>query len=234
MNTENPFQKIESTTNRLMTIILYILFSVILIPFTILFLVGPAYGIYKRGFETMIYPVLFGWGFSLLILIPVICYYIIKREKQVHKIVVDGTGLLFYNSKNEITDRILYTDLRPSKQNFDIYTVSPVGSGMAPLLEITALSEHKEVAARRIDMNLPLKVVKNKSALYTHFLHGIVTFRPDLKVDPLVFRIYSINTETWKVNSKGVSLGGWLLILAALMVTALILGVVFLLSENPH
>ncbi|WP_079241017.1 hypothetical protein [Chryseobacterium indologenes] len=230
MNTESPFQRIESTTNKLMTIFLNVLFFVIFIPFTLLFVLGPIYGIYKRGFEAMLYPALISWGISLLILIPVIRHYVIKREKLARRIVVDETGLLFYNSRNEIVDQILYTDLRSSKQNFDIYTVNPVGSGIAPLLEVTILSDKKSETTRRIDMNLPLKVVKNKSILYAHFLHGIVTFRPDLTIDPFVFRNYSIDTETWKVNSKGISLGGCLLMLAALIITALICGLVFLLT----
>ncbi|MDR6457129.1 hypothetical protein J2786_000222 [Chryseobacterium vietnamense] len=234
MNTESPFQRIESTTNRLMTVVLNGLFFVIFIPFALIFIAGPAYGIYKRGFEAMLYPALIGWGLSFLILIPVIRYFMIKRKKPAQKIVVDETGLLFYNSASEIADQILYTDLRPSRQNFDIYTVNPVGSGIAPLLEITILSEKKEETTRRIDMNLPLKVVRNKSILYAHFLQGIVTFRPDLTIDPFVFRSYSIDTETWKVNSKGISPGGWLLFLATLVMTALICGFVFLLSETKN
>lgn len=229
MNTEFSFQRFESTTNRLMTVVLNALFFVIFIPFALLFVLGPAYGIYKKGFEAMLYPALIGWGLSLLILIPAI-RYIIKRKKPANTIVVDETGLLFYNSRNEIVDQILYTNLRPSKQNFDIYTVNPVGSGITPLLEVTVLSDKKEETLRRIDMNLPLKVVKNKSTLYARFLYGIFTFRPDLKIDPLVFRSYCIDTETWKVNSKGISLGGWLLFLAALIMAALICGFVFLLT----
>ncbi|MFS4429077.1 hypothetical protein [Chryseobacterium sp. S90] len=233
MNTEFPFQRIESTTNKLMAVVLNTLFLVIFIPFMILFVLGPVYGIYKRGFETMIYPALVCWGISALILIPAVRYYI-KRKTLKSKIVVDETGLLFYNAKNEIADQILYKDLRPSKQNFDIYIVNPVGSGIAPLLEITIQSEKKEETIRRIDMNLPLKVVKNKYTLYAFFLHGIVNFRPDLKVDPMVFRSYSIDTEKWKVNNRGVSLGGWLVILTALIITALICGFVFILSETKN
>ncbi|MEF9480658.1 hypothetical protein OWR28_25930 [Chryseobacterium sp. 1B4] len=81
MQTEFPFQRIESTTNRWMTVVLNALFFVIFIPFALLFVLGPVYGIYKRGFEAMLYPTLIGWGLSLLILIPVIRYYIIKRKK---------------------------------------------------------------------------------------------------------------------------------------------------------
>lgn len=233
MNTESSFQRFESTTNRWMTVVLNALFLVIFIPFALLFVLGPAYGIYKRGFETMLYPALICWGFSLMILLPAIWYYVIKRKKPACKIVIDESGLSFYNSRNEIVDQILYKELRPSKQDFDIYTVNPVGSGIAPLLELT-IRLKKEETIRRIDMNLPLKAVKNKSALYAHFLHGIVTFRPDLTIDPLVFRSYSIDTETWKVKSRGVSLGGWLLMLAALVITAMICGLVFLLSETTN
>lgn len=182
----------------------------------------------------MLHPSLICWGLSLMILLPAVWYYVIKRKKPACKIVIDESGLLFYNSRNEIVDQVLYKDLRPSKQHFDIYTVNPVGSGIAPLLELTIRSEKKMETIRRIDMNLPLKAVKNKSALYAHFLHGIVTFRPDLTVDPLVFGSYSIDNETWKVKNRGVSLGGWLLMLAALVITAMICGLVFLLSEATN
>ncbi|MEF9480657.1 hypothetical protein OWR28_25925 [Chryseobacterium sp. 1B4] len=57
---------------------------------------------------------------------------------------IDETGLSFYNSQNKIVDQILYTDLRPSKRDFDIYKINPLGSGIAPLLEVTILSEKKK------------------------------------------------------------------------------------------
>ncbi|MFZ4927687.1 hypothetical protein [Chryseobacterium sp. Mn2064] len=234
MNTESPFQRIESTTNLFATVLLYVLCTVLGISFILLFVLGPVYGIYKRGFEAMLSATLICWGLSLLILIPTIRYYIIKRKKLAHKIVVDETGIVYYNSKNEITDQILYSELRPSKQNFDIYTVNPVGSGIVPMVEVTLQQEKNEESVRRIDMNLPLKVIKNKFTLYAQFLYGIALFRTDLKIDPMIFRIYSIDTETWTVNNKGISLGGWLLILAALLITGLVIGFVFLLSENKN
>ncbi len=59
-----------------------------------------------------------------------------------------------------------------------------------------------EKATRRIDMNLSLRVVKNKFTLYTHFLHGISVFRPDLKIDPMALKTFSIDPNTWEVNKK--------------------------------
>lgn len=177
----------------------------------------------------MLYPALVCWGISLLILIPAVNFYIVKRKKNACTIVVDDRGLLFYNSTNNITDQILYEELQASNQNFDVYTVTPVGGSLVPLLEITVKPDKKEKAARRIDMNLSLRVVKNKFTLYAHFLHGISVFRPDLTIDPMVLRSFSIDPNTWEVNKKGTSLGGWLLILAAFIICAVITGIAFLL-----
>ena len=171
------------------------------------------------------------WAISLVILIPVIRYYIIKRKKTANKIVINSSGLLFYNSKNEITEQILYTELRSSNQNFDIYTFTPIGSGMVPLLEITIQQEKKE-ETRCIDMNLPLYAVKNKAALYAHFIHGISIFRSDLKIDPMVLRTFSIDTNIWEINKiKKVSMGNWFFILAVIVTVCIIIGATFLIIE---
>lgn len=230
-NTTPLFPGIESKINRFQTIILKLTFFGLILFCFVLFVLGPVYGIYKRGWEQMIYPALMGWGIALLILIPSVNYYVIKRKRVASKIVINDRGLLFYNSKEEITDQILYTALHKSHQNFDVYTVAAVGGSIVALLEITVKSEEKEEIQRRIDMNLPLHVVKNKFALYAHFMHGIAVFRPDLKIDPMALKSFSIDPDTWKVSPKGTSLSGWLVILAAFVITGLICGFVFLLSE---
>lgn len=143
-NTEISFPGLESKINWWVTSILQITFFGIFLFFFCLFVLGPIYGIYKRGWEPMFSAALACWAISLVILIPVIRYYIIKRKKTANKIVINSSGLLFYNSKNEITEQILYTELRSSNQNFDIYTFTPIGSGMVPLLEITIQQEKKK------------------------------------------------------------------------------------------
>lgn len=230
-HSELPFSSVESKISRFATFILQATFFGILFVLFCLFVLGPVYGIYKRGFEAMLTVALVCWGISLLILIPATRYYIIRRKSLAGKIIADHTGLLFYNSKNEITEQILYTELRTSGQNFDIYTVTPVGGSIVPMLEVTVQPEKKEETARRIDMNLPLHVVRNKPALYAHFMHGITVFRPDLKIDPMALRSFSIDPDTWKVNSKGTSVGGWLVILAVIGITGLIIAIAFLISE---
>ena len=229
INTEISFPTVESKTNGFFSFILQLTFFGIIFFFFFLFVLGPLYGIYKRGFDATLPVLSICWSISLIILIPSLNHYIIKRRKIANKVVVNDTGLAFYNSKNEIVEQILYTELRPSKQNFDIYTVAPMGSGIAPLLEITIQQEKQEETTRRIDMNLPMYVVKNKLTLYAHFMQGITVFRPDLKIDPLALRNFSIDPVTLEVSKKGTSLGGWLLILAVLIVSAMIVGIAFLL-----
>lgn len=229
-NTENSFPSLESKINWWLTSIQQVIFSGLLFSFFCLFVLGPVYGIYKRGWDAMFSAALVCWTISLAILIPVTRYYFIERKKISNKIIVNSSGLLFYNSKNEVSERILYTDLCSSKQNFDVYTVTPVGSGMIPLLEITIQQNKKEDEIRRIDMNLPLRVVKNKAALYAHFIHGISVFRPDLKIDPMALRNFSIDPDTWEIKkSKGISKGGWFLLLAVFIVVGGILGITRLL-----
>lgn len=231
-NTEIPFPSVESEINRWGTFILQTTYWGMLIFFFCLFIIGPAYGIYNKGTKMMLSVALISWGSSILILIPVIRQYVIRRENIANKIVIDHTGLLFYNAKNKIIQQILYTELCSSKQNFDIYTVTPIGSTIIPLLEVTVQQEKNNVETRRIDMNLPLRVLKNKVKLYTHFLYGISIFRQDLKIDPIALKSFSIDPNTWHINSKkGVSLGGWLFILAVIVITCILVGIPFLLYK---
>lgn len=229
-NTEFSFPGLASQTNRFQTVVLNLTFFGILLVCFAIFVLGPVYGIYKRGWEPMMYPALTGWGVALLILIPSF-NYIFRRKQIACKIIVDNNGLLFYNSKHEITDQILYTALQASNQSFDIYTVTSAGRSIIPLLEVTVKSEKKENIQRRIDMNLPLHVVKNKFTLYAHFMHGITIFRPDLKIDPMALKSFSIAPDTWKITPKGTSFGGWFVIMAAFVITGIICGFVFLLSR---
>ncbi|REC47730.1 hypothetical protein [Chryseobacterium pennipullorum] len=228
-NTELSFQGAESKINRFATSILQTTFFGMLLAVFIIFVLGPAYGIWKRGIDAMLLVALLCWGISLLILIPAIRYYIIKRKSLASKITVDHTGLFWYNSKNEIVEQILYTELHPSKQNFDLNTVTTVGGSLVPLLELTVKRDKiEEEVTQRIDMNLPLYVVKNKSTLYAHFMQGIAIFRPDLKINPVALKSFSIDPDTWKVKGKGISWGGWLLILTALILTGILISIPFL------
>ncbi|PIF44986.1 hypothetical protein CLU96_1985 [Chryseobacterium sp. 52] len=229
MNSEKTFPSIESKISLFPTFMLQgLIYGMLLMSF-MLFVLLPVYGIYKRGIHVMFFPALFCFAVAAAILIPTVrdC---IDRKKQARKIIVNETGLLFYNQKSEIVSKIGYADLVSSGKTFDVLTVNTTSTGVVPLLEIFTASEKDSEKGMRIDMNLPLHVVKNKYNLYANFLRGISVFRPDLNIDPVVFNHYFINPATWQIDRKSAGSIIFFIILAALLICGLILWLVFSLT----
>lgn len=175
----------------------------------------------------MFWPSVICFGFLFLILIPAIHYYFIKRKKLAKEIIINKDGIFHYNSDQKITEKILYSDLCHSDRLFDINTFNSRSSGIYPLLEIYVKSEKTDKQIKRLDMNLPLLAVNNKPVLYAHFLRGIHTFRPDLKISPTVFSDYYIEKETWTVNKKVKNKSLFIIFSLAIIICALIFWLVF-------
>jgi len=226
MKSEKSFPSIESKISLFPTLMLQgLLYGVMLMGFGFLILL-PAYGIYKRGIEVMLIPVLICFPIGFGILIPSVKHYIIKRNPVASKIIINETGLLYCNSKGEIASKILYSDLVASGKEFDVLSVLPPSSGVMPMLEVFTASEKEGRAALRIEMNLPLHVVSDRLTLYAHFLQGISIFRPDLKIAPQVFQNYFIDPKTWKVNRKSAGYLFLILVSGVLLICGLILWIV--------
>lgn len=179
----------------------------------------------------MLFPAIICFAISFGILIPSIRYYFFKRKLLAREITVTDKGLFYYNSEKEITEKILYSELTTSNENFDIRTINTTTTGLIPLLEIYIQSETNENMMKRLDMNLPLYVVKNRYELYTNFLKGISIFRPDLTIDPIIFHNYFINKDSWEINQKGKI--SWILIIGFIIIlTALTIWLIFLFSKD--
>lgn len=233
MNPEKTFPSVESETSLFSTFMLQVLlYGMLLLCFGFLILL-PAYGIYKRGIEVMFFPVLICFPVGFGILIPSVKEYVIKRNRVSNKIIIDETGILYCNSKREIVNKILYTDLISSGADFDVFSVNTRTSGIMPMLEIfTASAKDGTLTPLLIQMNLPLHVVKDRYSLYAHLLHGISIFRPDLKIAPQVFQNYFIDPKTWQVNRKSARYLFLIIILAALLTCGLILWLVFYFNPS--
>ncbi|MDN5397324.1 MAG: hypothetical protein L0G39_23440 [Chryseobacterium sp.] len=227
MNPEKPFPRIESKISLFPTFMLQTLvYGMLLLGFAFLIAL-PAYGIYKRGIEVMLFPALICFPVGLGILIPTVKEYILKRNLIASTIIVDETGILYCNSKREVVHQILYSDLVFSGKEYDVLSASTGSSGIMPLLEVFTESEKEAAKPLRIEMNLPLHVVKDRYTLYAHLLRGISVFRPDLKIAPQVFNNYFIDPETWQVNKKGAKYLFLIILLAALLLCGLIVWLVF-------
>lgn len=226
MNPEKPFPTLESKVSVFPTLMLQgILYFMLLVAFAFLILL-PAYGIYKRGIEVMIFPALLCFPIGLGILIPSVKHYIIKRNEQPSKIIVNENGLLYCNKKGKTVRQVLYNDLVSSGKDFDVSTVNTTSSGIIPMLEVFTASEKDDSAVSRIEMNLPLHVVKHRYMLFAHFLRGITIFRPDLKIAPQVFPNYFIDPETWQINRKGAGYLFLVIIAGALLISGIIVWMV--------
>ncbi|KFF20931.1 hypothetical protein [Chryseobacterium sp. JM1] len=227
MNSEKSFQSLESKINIFPTFILRtLLYGVLLFGCGFLILL-PAYGIYKRGIEVMLIPALICFPIGFGILIPSVKHYIIKRNLTASKIIINETGILYCNSKNETVKKIRYADLVASGKEFDISSHNTRNSGIIPLLEVFTQSEKDASNSLYVEMTLPLHVVKDRYTLYARFLQGISIFRPDLKIAPQVFHSYFIDPETWKIDRKSEGFILLFVILAAFLICGLILWLVF-------
>ncbi|WP_312397027.1 hypothetical protein [Chryseobacterium sp.] len=224
---ETLFPSIKSETSPFLTFLLKATFFIFLFFAFALFFILPIYGIYKRGFDVMLWPSVISFGISFLILIPAFHYYFIKRKKLAKEIIINKDGIFHYNSDQRIIEKILYSDLCSSDELFDVKSVTTRSSGMYPLLEIYVTSEKGGKQMKRLDMNLTLLAVNNKLSLYAHFLQGIHTFRPDLKISPTIFSDYYIEKETWTVNKKVKNKSLFIIFSLAIIICALIFWFVF-------
>jgi len=218
MNQKEPFPTVESRIDVLTTwVINGLLYGLLLFCF-IIFGALPVYGIYKRGWENITAPVIICLLILCFIWAPSVWFYGMKRKQMANKIVINDHGIFYYNAHSKVVHEILYTQLASSGQDFDITTIS-TSKGLRSLLEVIVQDEKEGHVMKRIEMSLPISVVNNRYHLYAHFLKGVSMFRPDLKIDPKVFRDYSIDKETWQVFDKS-STSLLLLVFLAVFLTA--------------
>lgn len=218
MNQKEPFPTVESRIDVLTTwVINGLLYGLLLFCF-IIFGALPVYGIYKRGWENITAPVIICLLILGFIWAPSVWFYGMKRKQMANKIVINDHGIFYYNAHGKVVHGILYTQLASSGQDFDLTTIR-TSKGLRSLLEFSVQDEKEGIKVIRIEMNLPIHVVNNRFHLFAHFLKGISTFRPDLKIDPKIFQDYSIDKKTWQVIDKS-STSLLLLIFLAVFLTA--------------
>lgn len=229
MNHKELFPTVESRIDVLTTwVISGLLYGLLLFCF-IIFGALPVYGIYKRGWENTTTPVIICFMVLCLIWIPSVWFYGIKRKRMAHKIVINNSGIFYYNAHQQVVSEILYSQLSSSGRDYDITTIS-TSKGLRFLLEISVQDEKEGHMTKRIEMSLPVRVIHNRYHLYAHFLKGISMFRPDLKIDPKVFLDYSIDKETWQVIDKSSTLFLLLIFLAVFLTAGLLIWLVMVFT----
>jgi hypothetical protein len=146
------------------------------------------------------------------------------RKRVVRQIVVDDQGI-HYERANGTIDKILYSNLK--KYSFsDEYDVSVSPRHKTYILKVNDNGSVTEVDFNGIDAGYS-SFIGNLKALRRRYIQGIVYFRPDLRIDPLVYDVYYINPVDFTFDHKKY----WKLLaqtFAIMILCCLVLGIIML------
>lgn len=203
---EKKFSTLASEINKPLTFAARAGILIFLLTVLLTIVVFPMYDILQKG---ILYQLKYRTDkLIILIIIEIVTiagfYALIKislknRHLRTCKIIVNEKGILHYNSDDKIIKTIAYSDLtHAEKISFrkDVYSEYAHQKTLAKKLVVHTKGKNNTVIPMVIDMIMDLLVLKNKHLLYVHFINGIRTFSPDLKIDPIVYSDYCIDEKT--------------------------------------
>ncbi|MDR2238461.1 MAG: hypothetical protein LBE92_20225 [Chryseobacterium sp.] len=157
---------------------------------------------YKTGqFFTLVVA-----GAVILALSVLMIFYMIRgRKRDYRKVVVDEKGIYMYDSGNTIISAFLYAELCPSNEIYfpDIGGKTSYKPVFAQSLLVFKPNKSGETVMHSISLHHNYYSFKNKYELYRHFLLGIQTFRPDLKIGHRTLEEYALTPEAPEVPKFG-------------------------------
>ncbi|WP_431611902.1 hypothetical protein [Chryseobacterium sp. 'Rf worker isolate 10'] len=121
------------------------------------------------------------------------------RKRVVSKIEIDDKGIR-YERANGTIDEILYNNLK--KYSFsDEYDISISPKHKTYILKVNENDSVVEVDFDGMDAGYS-SYIGNLKALRRRYIQGIVYFRPDLRINPLVYDVYYINPIDFTFDHK--------------------------------
>lgn len=202
---EKNFQSIESEINRPLTLLARISSMLFLtVIFTLLF-IFPIYYISQKGllfyFENnkeLLFTVLITQVLVLMGTVGVIKFYQKNWRTIPVRIIVNEKGILYYNSKQEMVNSILYADLLKGETKFykkDVFTDYSNQKYPEKNLRVN-LKQNGLIVQAIVAIKLDFNILSNKYMLYAHFIRGIHIFRPELTIDHLIYSNYYIDQKS--------------------------------------
>ncbi|MGE8554002.1 MAG: hypothetical protein ACN6OB_08700 [Chryseobacterium jejuense] len=159
-----------------------------------------------------VFPFLVSGSIKILIVVAILYYpvwavamYRIFRYMRrnmaiaIKKIIVDDKGIHFYKKDGSIDD-VLYSQLGQSylSDNYEVYISTQYKTWM-----LAVGIDRKEIKVVFDGTHLgSMYYIKNARALRARFIEGIARFRPDLRIDPLVFKEFCIHPEKFTFDGK--------------------------------
>ncbi|KPE50093.1 hypothetical protein AOB46_16770 [Chryseobacterium indologenes] len=157
-----------------------------------------------------IFPLIFAESSIVFIVFTIIYYLIwgtglfflsrhIKRNAKsaVKRIVVDDQGI-HYEKADGTTDEVLYSRIRNLNLQ-DTYDVQMATWNKTRVIAVFTEKGYEKINFNNLDPGLSY-YPKNKRALRAGFIQRTRYFRPDLKVDPLIYDEFCIHPETFQFD----------------------------------
>lgn len=183
-----------------------------------------------------VFPFLVSGSVKVLVVVAILyypvwaitIYHIFRYMKKnmriaIKKIIVDDKGIHFYKKDGSI-DEVLYSQLGQSylSDNYEVYISKEHKTWMLAVgidcQEIKVVFDGTHLGS--------MYYITNARALRARFIEGIVRFRPDLKIDPVVFEEFSIHPEKFTFDGNRymkhvleyVAMSGVLLLISGLLI----------------
>lgn len=122
-----------------------------------------------------------------------------NQDEKISGLLINHQGILFLNRNDEVLSAIKYYDLVKSDNPYtkDIFSESRASgkySDFRKNLYVHEKDENRNPQKKLI--NLDVIPLKNRYDLIGHFLKGVHVFRPDLKINPEVYKDFYLDEKT--------------------------------------
>lgn len=128
-----------------------------------------------------------------------------NQDEKIIGLLINHQGILFLNRDNKILSAIKYYDLVKSDNPYtkDIFSESATNGKYGSFrknLYVHQKDENRQPQKKLVGLDaIPLK---NRYDLIGHFLKGVQMFRPDLKINPEVYKDFYLDEKTLRYTPE--------------------------------
>ncbi|MBO9691614.1 hypothetical protein [Chryseobacterium sp.] len=122
-----------------------------------------------------------------------------NKDEKISSLLINYQGILFLNRNDKVLSAIKYYDLVKSDNPYtkDIFSESRASGKYSDFRKNLYVHEKDEnQKSKKKLVSLDVIPIKNRYDLIGHFLKGIQAFRPDLKIDPEVYKDFYLDEKT--------------------------------------
>jgi len=186
---KDKFPILHSTTSKGWTLAIKIFFSTLFVMISLLMLLLVILSLNSWEIKTEVKVLIILLAILTIGLFSWILIVTVKNRpvKKITNIVIDNQGIHHYRDQDLIKS-IKYTELMPNPENGKYDVFIPLDQADTGLDLYFYLFDDTicKVKPQAFILNTD-DVITNGNSLKKHFLKGIITFRPDLKIAPGVF-----------------------------------------------